>query len=135
MNALIIALLLIGSDPTGRIRGHVHFPACMPPADLQVCAERSDGFSRCTTKLMLTEVGLAYTLEVPPGRYLVYARSESTLAGYRAYFSKAVHCGLRVGCDDHAPVPVNVRANKTVSGVDPDDWFAPIYERPLEPSA
>jgi len=135
MNALIIALLLIGSDPTGRIRGHVHFPACMPPTDLQVCAERSDGFSHCTSKLMLTEIGLAYTLEVPPGRYLVYSKSESTRPGHRAYFTAAVRCGLHLGCVDHDPISIEVRANKTVSGVDPDDWFAPIDELPLEPSA
>jgi hypothetical protein len=134
MNALIVALLLFGSDPTGRIQGHVHFPACMPPADLQVCAERGDGFTSCTTKLMLTELGLAYTLQVPPGRYFVYAASEDTLRGYRAYFSKAVACGLHVGCTDHEPIPVEVRAHKTVRGVDPDDWFAPM-QAPLEPSA
>jgi hypothetical protein len=107
----------------------------MPPADLQVCAERTDGFSSCTSKLTLTEIGLAYSLVVPPGRYRVYSASESTRAGYRAYFSKAVLCGLRIGCEDHEPIPVDVRANKTVSGVDPDDWFAPIGEVPLEPSA
>jgi hypothetical protein len=134
MNALIIALLLIGSDPTGRIRGHVHFPACMPPADLQVCAERSGGFSSCTSKLMLTEIGLAYTLEVPPGRYLVYSKSESTLPGYRAYFTNAVKCGLHLRCFDHVPVLIEVRPNRTLTGVDPDDWFAP-QEAPLEPSA
>lgn len=133
MNALVIALLLIGSDPTGGIRGHVHFPACMPPADLQVCAEREDGLLTCTSKLLLTEIGLAYQLEVPPGRYLVFSASQSIFPGHRAYFSRAVRCGLRVRCEDHEPIWIEVRANKTVSGVDPDDWF-PIEEAPLDPS-
>ena len=133
MNALIIALLLLGSDPTGRIRGHVRFPACMHPADLQVCAERRDGVSSCTSKLMLTEIGLAYTLEVAPGHYRVYSKSESTRPGYRAYFTNAVKCGLHLGCVDHVPVWIEVRPNKTLNGVDPDDWFAPTEVEPLEP--
>jgi hypothetical protein len=134
MNALIIALLLLGSDPAGRIRGHAHFPACFPPPDLQVCAEGTDGSSTCTSKLVLTEVGLAYTLEVPPGWYLVYSASESTLPGYRAYYSEAVVCGLSVECDDHEPIPIEVRPNETVSGIDPDDWFAPKEPVPLDPA-
>ena len=134
MNALIIALLLIGSDPTGRIRGHVHFPACMPPTDLEVCAERKDGFTSCTTKLRLTEMGMAYTLEVPPGRYLVYSKSESTRPRFRAYFTNAVKCGLHLGCVDHVPAWIEVRPNKTLDGVDPDDWFVPTDIGPLEPS-
>ena len=129
MKALIAtALLLIGSalgPNTGQIRGHVRYPACMPPEDLQVCAERNDGWHRCVDATELTEAGVAYTLDVPAGNYLVYSTSETYFPGYRAYYSKAVRCGLTIECHDHDPIQVRVRAGQIVKNIDPDDWFAP----------
>lgn len=118
----------------GAIEGHVHYPACFgPPEDLEICAEAlGGGAEACTGELTATRAGFRYRLEVPPGRYLVYATTEE-MPGRRAYFSRHVVCGLSVDCRDHTPVPVHVEPGETVTGIDPDDWFGPPEPTPPLP--
>lgn len=108
----------------GGVEGHVRYPACDAPADLEVCAERvGGGEATCTRLRAETPVGYAYRLELPPGRWFVYSVAPTDLPGRRAYFTRAVTCGLTIACDDHARIEVEVRAGATVTGVDPNDWF------------
>jgi hypothetical protein len=112
------------SAELGNIRGRVHYPACFAPEDLTICAESSDGRVRCTQPT-IDDIEITYQLEVPAGRWVVYALTDSTLPGRRGWFSRAVKCGLSVECEDHTPIVVEVKSGQTVRGVDPDDWFGP----------
>lgn len=131
---VVAALGMTSAVPSvGFIEGHVRYPSCTPPVDLHVCAEALDGSeSLRTRKLRFTKDGYAYAIPVSAGLWRVYAATHSILPGYRAYYSRAVRCGLSVECVDHTPIVVEVKAGEVVSGVDPDDWFdfTPI-PRPL----
>jgi len=107
-----------------RIAGPVRFPGCEPPADLMVCAEPlvETGNLYCT-KPSASEGELRYVLDVPPGEYLVFAHSAALEPGFRAYYSRAVTCGLRVECRDHRPLVVALEPGQVASGVAPADWF------------
>jgi hypothetical protein len=60
---------------------------------------------------------------LPPGKYHVVAYTmDGQLAGG---FTPAVACGLTVTCTDHALSEVVVLAGQDVTGIDPQDWYAP----------
>lgn len=70
---------------------------------------------------------LSYKLKVPVGEYNVYsslADGVNKLNDSKAYYSEFVTCGLNVKCKSHKPIVVSVEKNKTVSGIDPVDWYA-----------
>jgi hypothetical protein len=125
---VMLATLLLGSGANvgtepglGTIEGELMFPACTLPDDLQVCAEdASSGAKACTR----TFGGQRYRLELPPGRYAVYAQTESARPGYRAYYSAAVACGLTVSCTDHQPLSVDVKPGRASTQISPADWNA-----------
>jgi hypothetical protein len=87
-----------------------------------------------------------YSINVPPGTYDVVSypyqgvpgktgQADSyTLGGgpYAGGFTNMVPCGLAVGCDDHALLPVVVEDGQTVIA-DPGDWFAPEGAFPVMP--
>jgi hypothetical protein len=130
MLSVVLALAISGNglEPsTGRgvIEGQLLFPACDVPADLEVCAESADGHLRCTSKLEFLAKTIAYRIEVPAGEYKVFARTESTLPGVRAYYTEAVRCGLDASCNDHTPLAISVRAGARVTSVHPADWAEP----------
>ena len=103
---------------TGELRGEVRFPSCTPPR-ITVCAEPvSGGKLSCTA----TDARGHYRLRVSHGRYYVFARADEFLQS-RAYFTRAVQCGLDIVCTDHAKIPVQVDAGQIATGVDPADWF------------
>ena len=49
-------------------------------------------------------------------------------------YTQAVLCGLKYGCDDHALLPVEVRAAQITSNIDPGDWYAPENFFPPDPA-
>lgn len=60
---------------------------------------------------------------LPPGKYHVVAYTmDGQLAGG---FTPAVACGLMVTCTDHALSEVVVLAGQDMTGIDPQDWYAP----------
>jgi hypothetical protein len=107
-------------ETMGTITGRLSYPSDLLPGDLQVCARdvASDEVS-CEGE----HVDGTYRFAVPPGRYTVWAET-GEWPGVRAFYSRAVPCGLSVGCEDHTPIVVEVTANATVTGVDPGDWYA-----------
>ena len=128
--AVWLALAIAGNGAEaahgqGVIEGALLFPACDVPTDLEVCVESTNGKLRCTSKLEYQKKTLAYRIEVPPGDYKVFARTESTLPGVRAYYTEAVKCGLDDGCTDHTPVAVHVSPGARVTSVHPADWAEP----------
>ena len=124
--ALLVALFV---PAPGKIRGEVHYPACFPPEDLRVCAEPIErGAPRCVEPIFAKDA-ITYELVLPAGDWRVYSKADATMPGRRAYYTRAVTCGLHVDCSDHAPVVIRVSSGKIVEGVDPDDWWA--MESPL----
>lgn len=110
------------AEVPAHIAGPVRFPGCVPPTDLEVCATPvSGGAARCV-RPQQGEEELQYTLQVPAGEYLVFARSDSVQPGLRAYYTRAVPCGLSVDCRDHEPMVVRVAAGQTRVDIAPADW-------------
>ncbi len=71
---------------------------------------------------------------VPAGSdYVVaYTQEEPRISGG---WSRAVPCGLKATCTDHALLPVTVAAGRTASGIRVADWYAPSGAFPAEPTA
>ncbi len=139
MRSIISTVVILGSlagagawakgGGEAAIEGLVMYPGCAAPADLRVCARpAAGGEPRCVAPTP-SAAGLAYRVVVPAGRYHVYAETAER-AGYRAYYSAAVRCGLDAACDDHAPEIVEARAGQATTGVAPADWFAPVRDVP-----
>ncbi len=112
----------------GSISGALSFPgARIPP--LRIVAYRGEGGPRYAVEVPLDST--AYTIhDVPPGIYHVVAYVASSAPkgfpiGQAAGYSQAVLCGLWFGCDDHSLVGVTVGSGEAVSGIDPQDWYAP----------
>jgi hypothetical protein len=123
--AAFLALAIASPNGSGTIEGALLFPACDTPQDLEVCAEDTKGKLTCTSKLRVLDHTLAYALEVPAGEYRVFARTESSLPGVRAYYTEAVRCGMDVSCEDHTPLFVTVKAGAHLTKVHPADWEEP----------
>lgn len=109
----------------GIIEGSLSYPSEEIPENMAVCAE-SDATDQtiCTNKKITDKkytYGKGYTLEVPAGSYFVYAKIPDR--EYYAYYSEFVTCGLLASCTNHTPIEVEVKANQTVSKIDPQDWY------------
>lgn len=110
------------------IEGSLSFPSEFIPEDMKICAEDIGTGSRqlyCTSQHIADRRfgnGVGYRLRVPQGAYYVYATTNA-LRDYRAYYSEFVICGLEVSCPSHEPIGIKVTAGKTMSGVDPADWY------------
>lgn len=115
------------SGPPGTITGRLEYPSDYIPA-VDVCAEPAEGGAPICTR---TKAALKATfrLRVPAGSYRVFARlvdakEAPDFAGYKAYYSQMVRCGLHARCKDHTPIVVRVEPGKTVRDVRPADWYA-----------
>lgn len=96
---------------TGTIKGSLTYPEKSGANQAYVCAVNTqDHTSFCTEKIKTS-----YELVVPEGTYNVYASladNPRDINAYRAYFAEA----------DHTPRHVEIRANETLVGINPDDW-------------
>lgn len=119
------------SGATATISGTFSYPSDHIPSDLEVCAEGVDSKAQyCTARKIMAKTETRYELNVPPGRYHVFARhsdrqsasAENMDPDYRAYYSDFVTCGLNVNCPSHQPIAVEALAGKTVTA-DPHDWY------------
>lgn len=110
----------------GIIEGSLSFPSQGIPSDMEICAQNWISQETICTKNHIENskyiYGVGYTLEVPEGEYYVYA-TVSSFDGYKAYYNKYVTCGLKYECQDTTPIIVKVEEGKTVSGIDPHDWY------------
>ena len=110
---------------TGFIEGSMSFPSEGIPPGVIVCAEEiTTKVELCTTERINDTkytYRIGYKLEVLPGKYLVYEKLPPD--EYRAYYSEFVTCGLRFDCTSHNPIEVEVKADETVSNIDPQDWY------------
>lgn len=110
----------------GTIEGSLSFPSEVLPEDMTVCAENLISKESTCTKTHVTNpkytYGVGYLLDVPAGEYYVYAKV-IMFENYKAYYNKYVTCGIKVGCTDTTPIVVKVEDGKTVSNIDPQDWY------------
>jgi hypothetical protein len=117
----------VPSRKPGTITGRLQFPSDMVPFQT-VCAEPVDGGAEICRNVRDGGRRNAYRIQVPPGRYHVYARltdpTDSPGMGRRkAYWNEYVRCGGHVRCTSTAKIPVEVGPGQTVRGVDPADWY------------
>ena len=104
----------------GKIKGSYSYPSDYIPDDIEACVSNID-----TNQMTCgpTRSGDEFTFDLPPGKYRIWAQTEDN-AGYRAYYSQAVRCGLTASCNDHTPIVLNLEAGETIDGVRPHDWYA-----------
>lgn len=106
------------------IAGPVWYPGCAPPRDLVVCAASAPDEAPIACARPERDGGrIEYHLEVPPGTYVVFAERRRSQDDFRAFYSRAVPCGLRVECTDHRPIVLELEPGEVASGVAPADWF------------
>lgn len=117
----------------GHIEGTTLYPSEGIPAQ-RVCAQNiSDTHAEYCTDAPETaqETQPTFSITVPPGNYNVYATLKdansigSDFAGYKAYYTEYVRCGMRYECADHTKIQVTVSAGQTVSDIYPHDWYMP----------
>ena len=125
---------LAAAPQPGVIEGSLSYPSEYIPDDMTISAE-----NLATKKIYSTNQHLmakkyqyqvGFKLTVPPGDYHVFAQlpdpgrhGAEYAKDYRAYYSEFVKCGMSVNCKSHAPITVKVKNGKTVSGIDPQDWY------------
>lgn len=116
---------------TGKIQGTVGYPSeVIPPLAIYAIS--------ATDKSVFVSVEnpantASFTIpNVKAGSYYVvaYPVANPSMAGA---YSKAVPCGLLASCTDHSMIAVEVNANKTVTGVEVKDWYAPEGTFPAKP--
>lgn len=112
----------------GVIVGEVSFPGDGQAAQV-ICAElvNNTNVSSCVDWTPGNDP--SYRLEVPAGRYYVFARLKVGQAGiptnYRAYYTQFVRCTSTCSPNLHAQnVAVVVTAGETIRDVNPTDWAA-----------
>jgi hypothetical protein len=125
--ASLAAVTSLGSGAAalaGSIDGTVSFPAQLVPSMTVYAAELET--SRIHT-VQLARGQASFTVEVPPGRYLVFLApnelgAPSVYGAYTQYSLCAAHSDDSK-CEDHALVPVAVTAKAPRSTVTVDDWY------------
>lgn len=114
------------SDSTGIITGSLSYPSQFVPKDMKVCAVDIETEEEiCTTEHIEDKKyksGVGYTLELPVGTYHIYAHTNMWPA-YKAYYNEFVTCGLKAGCPSHENISVQVKADQTLTDIDPTDWY------------
>lgn len=111
----------------GTIEGHMNYINPLYEG-LKTCAEDIKTKERfCTSDYNVVDTGrgthvrLYKISNVPEGGYYVYTED---LKKRRGYYSELAVCGLKVECESKKElIIVNVEAGKTVSSVDPLDWY------------
>lgn len=110
---------------TGSITGSLSFPSSGIPENMEVCAENVTTQQLfCTSEHLKGDeytYGFGYDLELPLGKYFVYAKLPND--PYKAYYSEFVTCGLSVECESHLPLSVEVTEGVELKNIDPQDWY------------
>jgi len=113
-------------EKIGVIEGSLSYPSDFIPSDMKVCAENVATNKEYCTETHIKDskytYGEGYKIEVPPGSYYVFAATQR-IPDYKAYYSEFVTCGLNVDCPSHKPIVVIVESGKTITFIDPHDWY------------
>jgi hypothetical protein len=127
VRASLAAVASLGSCAgavAGAIEGVVTFPAQLVPS-MTVYVSGLDTSRVHSVQLLRGQA--SFTVEVPPGRYLVFLAPNETGAPniYGAYtqYSLCAPHDIDGKCEDHALVPVTVTAKGPRAAVTIDDWY------------
>lgn len=116
----------LGGSPVlaGAIAGAIAFPSQLVPP-MTVYASELDTSRVHSVQLVRGQA--SFTVEVPPGRYVVFVAPNEPGAPnvYGAYtrYSLCVSQAADANCEDHALVPVAVTAKAPHAAVTIDDWY------------
>jgi hypothetical protein len=113
--------------PSGSIAGRAGYPSeGVPPMTIYAIPVAGSGSTLYTSQTIKNQ-GNYTIVNVPAGTYEVYAAPSGALAGthFMAAYTKDVPCGYSTTCTDHSVIPVVVRPGQAVTGIDPDDFYAP----------
>jgi hypothetical protein len=118
-----VASLQSAGAGAGAIEGTITFPSQLVPS-MTVYASDLDAPRVHSVQLVRGQAN--FTVELPPGRYLVFLAPNETGAPdvYGAYTQYSL-CGPHVEgrCEDHALVPVTVTSKTPHPAVTIDDWY------------
>ena len=122
--AVVAPLALSAGAAAGTIEGAVTFPSQVVPA-MTVYAAELDSARVHTARLARGQAN--FTIEVPPGRYLLFLAPNEPGAPdiYGAYtrYSLCAPHGVDGQCEDHTLIPVAVAAKSARVAVAIDDWY------------
>jgi hypothetical protein len=107
----------------GAIEGAVTFPAQLVPS---MTAYASDLDTLKIHSVQLVRGQSNFTVEVPPGRYLVFLAPNEPGAPdiYGAYTQYCLCASHDIGkCEDHTLVPITISARVPRAAVTIDDWY------------
>jgi hypothetical protein len=107
----------------GAIEGAVTFPAQLVPS-MTAYASDLDTLKIHSVQLMRGQAN--FTVEVPPGRYLVFLAPNEPGAPnvYGAYTQYCVCASHAIGkCEDHTLIPITISARVPRAAVTIDDWY------------
>lgn len=114
-------------NKNGVIEGSLGYPSEGIPETIVICAESLDNNETVCTNNHLKDskytYGIGYKIEVPQGKYHVYAYIPNFNQDYRAYYNDFVTCGFSIDCPSHKPIAVEVTASLATTNVDPQDWY------------
>lgn len=116
------------SNDPGSISGTLSYPSSFIPAQTIVAWSISQpgSYYYATTS---DGISVYQISNLPPGEYQVVAYTNGMAGGY----TPAVPCGLSVSCTDHSLVVVEVKSGQNLTGIDPQDWYAPEGSFPNNP--
>jgi LysM repeat protein len=114
----------------GTITGRLRFPSEMNPT-MTIYAFKVGQLGTYYV-IHTKENQIIYQFDrIEPGEYYLVAYFQDRPGGY----TSAVQCGLSNDCTDHSLVPVKVKADETVRGVNIEDWYAPEDVFPKRPNS
>lgn len=116
----------------GSISGKLSYPGSYIPP-MSVCALSKEDLKKSYCILTVLNQQNYTIKDVPPGVYYVLAYYTVPDGDRPGAWSQMVPCGLSVNCTDHSLIAVTVKAGEAVTGIDPNDWYAPINTFPPKP--
>ena len=117
-------------EALGRVTGTICYPSESPPAMTAYFDPVAGGDP---VRLAIAPGQNSYEVSLPAGEYLAYAwvwTPEFQLGGS---YSRAVPCGLGVGCTDHSLLPIVVSTESLSTGIDLCDWTGGAGSIPTPP--
>jgi hypothetical protein len=116
------------TPPANNVTGQICYPGGDIPA-MTVYFEQAD--SENIVEMPVAAGQSSYEINLPPGTYIAYAWT--TDYGRGGLYSRAVTCGLKSTCKDHAPQTFSVDANEQSTQIDLCDWQAGPFSVPYPP--
>lgn len=122
-----VAATIVVASPTpgtGKVAGKV----CYPSGASAMTAYFENMASHATTELPLSGGQVSYSIDLPPATYTAYAWLNDFSQG-----GSYSECGAAAGCSDAKPLPFEVSAGGSLTGIDLCDWSHGPFDIPYPP--